>query len=167
MEIKSNAIDISVAGVHGFNDNVDYRFRLLLRDLFATKIKESNRNNTEFGYIEEDDRRRMSVFIAMKGNIDNPKFSYDGVGLKAKMKEDIQDEKNTVKGLLKEEFGLYKKDTALGVPEKKKQHQHQVEWEENKKVEETEKKEKAKPSLAPDKKEKGKFGKWLDKVGEE
>ncbi|HET6245628.1 MAG: hypothetical protein H0V01_00580 [Bacteroidetes bacterium] len=167
MEINSSAIDISIAGVHGFNDNVDYRFRLLLSDLLAGKVRESNKNNNEFGSLEEDDRRRMSVFISMKGHIDNPKFSYDGVGLKEKMKEDLQSEKKTVKGLLKEEFGLYKSDSTVSTPVKKKQSQLEVEWEENKKSTEDPKKEKAKPSLTPDKKEKGKFGKWLDKVGEE
>ncbi len=166
MEINSNAIDISIAGVHGFNDNVDYRFRLLLRDLLAGKVKESNKNNTEFGYIEEDDRRRMSVFIAMKGHIDNPKFSYDGVGLKEKMKQDVQLEKQTVKGLLKDEFGLYKSDSTVNTANKK-HVQLEVEWEENKKKTDQENKEKQKPSLTPDKKEKGKFGKWLDKVGED
>jgi hypothetical protein len=172
MEINSSAIDISFGGTHSFNDEIDYRFRLLLRDILARKAKDNNKNNSEFGYVEDDDeKRRMSVFIAMKGTMNNPKFSYDGMGLKEKMATDIKQEKQSVKALLKEEFGIYKSDSTLKLTPVNKPVKHQVEWEENdqnnssdKKTKEAEK-EKTRPSLTPqEQKEKKKVGKWLDKV---
>jgi hypothetical protein len=166
MDINSSAIDITISGVHSFNDNIDYRFRLLLGDILARKAKDNNKNNTEFGFVDDGDRRRMSLFIAMKGTVDHPKFSYDGVGLKEKLKQDVQAEKQTVKSILKEEFGVFKSDSSLRGPASSKTLNHKVEWEEfDEKGQPKQSKEKPKPSLEPEKKEKGRFGKWLDKVG--
>lgn len=165
MDINSSAIDITISGVHGFNDEIDYRLRLLLSDILARKAKDNNKNNTEFGFVQDDERRKMSVFVAMKGTVKKPKISYDGIGLREKVKQDVQAEKQTVKSILKDEFGAYKSDSTLKSPSKAKQVNHQVEWDEFDKKEEN--KEKPKPSLEPEKKEKGKFGKWLDKVGNE
>ncbi len=167
MDINSNAIDITVSGIHSFNDDIDYRVRVLLSDILARKAKDNNKNNTAFGYVEDGDRRKLSLFIAMKGTVDHPKFSYDGVGLKAKVKQDMQDEKKTVKSLLKDEFGVFKSDSSVKSPSNSKPINHQVDWEElDGKGQPKKPKEKPKPSLVePEKKEKGKLGKWLDKVG--
>jgi hypothetical protein len=165
MDINSSALNIGLSGVHSFDDKIDYRFRFLLSDVLSQKAKTQKPENTEFGFIENDERKRMSIFIAMTGTVDNPKISYDGAALKAKMKEDVTAEKQTVKALLKDEFGLYKKDTALNTPKHHKPVNLQIEWEEMKK--DSSGQEKKLPAVKTETKEKGKFGKWIDKVAPE
>jgi len=40
-------------------------------------------------------------------------MKYDSRGMKEKVTADIKDEKQTIKQLLKEEFGLFKKDSTV------------------------------------------------------
>jgi hypothetical protein len=61
--------------------------------------------------MEKDPENRRSVFIKMTGNIDNPIIKYDRKGLKEKVKSDLKQEKQNLKLLLREEFGLFKKDS--------------------------------------------------------
>ena len=49
----------------------------------------------------------------MKGPLMNPRISLDTKGVREKIKQDIQREKQTLKQILKDEFGLFKNDTTL------------------------------------------------------
>jgi hypothetical protein len=59
---------------------------------------------------------RRSVFIRMTGTVDNPIIKYDRKGLKQKINADIKAEKQNLKQILKEEFGLFKKDSVVSKP---------------------------------------------------
>ena len=50
----------------------------------------------------------------MKGPVDDPKIGYDRKGAGEKVRSDLAREKQTIKSMLKEEFGLFRKDTAKG-----------------------------------------------------
>jgi hypothetical protein len=63
----------------------------------------------------------------MKGPVDNPKFGYDHNGVKEKIKTDIVREKQNLKGILKEEFGMFKKDTNR-IETRKKKEELQIDW---------------------------------------
>ena len=161
-EIASNAMNLSFSGSHTFNHDIDYRIKVLLSDLLANKARKAKKENTEFGIEQKDDSRKMALFLKVYGTVDKPKFAYDKIGLTEKVKEDIRVEKQNLKSILKDEFGLYKKDSTVKVPEKTvKPTQMQFEWEENKK---DEVKEAAKPKNKFEKKEKSKFDRLLDKV---
>ncbi|MDI1354031.1 MAG: AsmA-like C-terminal region-containing protein [bacterium] len=108
--VKNSALNIEVWGTHTFNNDIDYHIQLLINELLAKKRK---KKDSEFGPIERDAENRRSAYILMTGNIDNPVIKYDKQGMKLKVKEDIKQEKQTVKRILKEEFGFYKKDTLL------------------------------------------------------
>lgn len=125
MEIRSSAMDISGTGVHDFDNNIDYHIRLLLSDVLGRKVKN---NNDEFGEIEDDGLGRTKLLLAMRGTVSNPKFSYDRKAAVEKLKNDIRNEKQTLKSILKSEFGIYKKDSTL-VKKPKKKEELQVEWE--------------------------------------
>jgi hypothetical protein len=61
----------------------------------------------------------------MKGPVDKPVIAYDSKGAQQKIRQDLQTEKKTMKQVLHEEFGWYKKDTSVVkkdavVPDKKK-----------------------------------------------
>ena len=72
--------------------------------------------------MENDAENRRSVFILMSGPIDNPAIKYDRKGAKEKIKEDIKQEKQNLKQILREEFGFFKKDSVkVKEPEKANQ----------------------------------------------
>lgn len=158
MEIKSSALNISLAGTHTFDQFLDYHFKVALKDLLANKARKK-KENSEFGEFEEEGKK-VNLFIHVKGHIDNLKFTYDKKGFKEQIKGEINNEKNTVKALLKEEFGLFKKDTSIKALDKTdKRPAVEVEWEEdgsNKKSQEENKTPEKKKFETEDKKEKDK-----------
>lgn len=112
--IKSTAINLDLWGTHTFDNQIDYHIQLLISELLAKKQKANKQFDEELSLVENDPDNRRSVFILMKGPIDNPAIKYDRSGAKQKIKEDIKTEKQTIKNILKEEFGLFKKDTIQG-----------------------------------------------------
>lgn len=118
MEIQNSAINISVSGTHDFDNLVDYKIKLLLSDVLGKKAKQ---NVTEFGVIEDDGLGRSMLFLSMKGKIDDPKFSYDKKSVALKIKDDVKKDAQNIKQMLKEDFGLFKKDTTTQIRAKKKE----------------------------------------------
>lgn len=116
--IKNSALNIELSGTHRFNNDIDYHIQLLISELINKKRKTSS---DDFGPIENDPENRRSAFIRMTGTVDNPIIKFDRKGLKEKVKADIKQEKQTIKQLLKEEFGLFKKDTIKKSPQVKEQ----------------------------------------------
>jgi hypothetical protein len=49
----------------------------------------------------------------MKGPVNKPIISYDSKGMQQKFREDLKNEKKSMKQIFKEEFGMFKKDTSL------------------------------------------------------
>lgn len=160
--ITSSALNLDLSGRHSFDNEIDYRFKVMLSELLSQKAKKSKKENAEFLEDDDSDKRRMALFISMKGTVDNPKFSYDKIGLSNKIKQDAKKEKQTIKSLLKEEFGVFKNDTSLNTTKEIKPVKLQVEWEEAPKKEENKK-----PDARLQPKEKTKFDRWLDKIAPE
>ena len=125
MDIASSAISIGASGVHTFDNVVDYHFELLLSDLLSRKAKKARKENEEFGVVEDDGLGKTRLFISMKGPVDKPEIAYDSKGAQQKIRNDLQTEKKTMKQILHEEFGFYKKDSTVvkekqTLPDKKK-----------------------------------------------
>jgi hypothetical protein len=132
MEIKSSALDIILSGIHGFDNKVNYNFRVYLPELLANKTRKRKKENSEFGHIE-DDGLGMWLFLTMKGTIDELIVRYDKKEAIKKIGEDIKEEKQTLKQILNEEFGWFKKDTTLKKKKKEKFDDEYfiIEWEED------------------------------------
>jgi hypothetical protein len=96
MEIKSNALNLVIMGTHGFDNVVDYHFKINLRKLLAQKF-DRRANNAE--YIETDAYEGVNIFLTMKGNLSNPEIKFDKPGAKDKMKADIAAEREELKNL--------------------------------------------------------------------
>ncbi len=110
--IKSTAINLELWGTHSFDNVIDYHIQLLLSEVLSKRPKANKEFDEELSLVENDPENRRSVFILMTGPIDNPSIKYDRKGAREKIKQDIQQEKQNVKQILKEEFGFFKKDTT-------------------------------------------------------
>ncbi len=110
--IKSSAINLELWGKHSFDNVIDYHIQLLLSEILSKKPHANKDFDEELSLVENDPENRRSVFILMSGPIDNPTIKYDKKGAKEKIKQDLQQEKQTLKNILKEEFGLFKKDSS-------------------------------------------------------
>lgn len=126
MDVRSSAMDISAKGTHTFDYEIDYAVKFNLRDLLVRHDKELN---------EVDDGLGKSMFISMKGTVDQPIYSVDKELAKEMRQEAMEAEKDNVKALLKDEFGLFKKDASVkGYKENKSTPSEStmtVDWEEN------------------------------------
>lgn len=106
MLIHTSALDIETSGTHTFDNQIDYKFAFRFRDL-------KNKNQvSEFGE-EVDDGTGMKVFMRMYGSIDDPTIVWDKSSRKEQAKENREIEKQTVKSMLKSEFGIFKGDSTV------------------------------------------------------
>jgi hypothetical protein len=126
MDVRSSAMDIAAKGTHTFDHVIDYAVGFNLRDLLVRKDKD---------WTEVDDGLGKSMYISMKGTVDNPVYSVDKELAKEVRKEAMEAEKQNVKALLKDELGLFKKDGSVGNYQEgakpNKDATITVDWEEN------------------------------------
>jgi len=168
-EIKSSALDLTFNGTHTFNNEIDYHFKLLMSDVLWRKAKNKKKENSEFGYIEDDGLGKTALFLHLTGTIDDYKVKYDTKGLKASFKEDLKKEKTNLKTILNKEFGWFKKDTTLKKEAEKKDSGLQIEWEEAEEDKESKKqilKKQDNTKTKTTKKKKKGLGKFIDKIAE-
>jgi len=131
-EIKSSALNLTASGIHSFNNEIEYHFKLSLSDLLSNKAKQAKHENEEFGIEQDDGLGGINLFLSMTGTVDNPIISYDKSGAKQQFRENMQTEKQNLKSILQKEFGWFKKDTTINKSSKKENYNYQIEWEENK-----------------------------------
>ena len=112
MDIGSSALNLSISGQHTLNNEYEYHFKVLLSDILFKKAKKK-KENAEFGKIEEDTLGRTSLFIKIKGQSTDFKISYDNKEALKSFSNKVKVEKNQLKSILKEEFGLFKNDSSL------------------------------------------------------
>jgi hypothetical protein len=104
MDMQNNALNINVAGIHTFENYMDYHIKLRLNELLARKHK-ARKNEFE---EEETNDKGLNLYLSMKGSADNLVFSYDKKEARQKMKQDLKKEGESVKSILKKELGLEK-----------------------------------------------------------
>lgn len=126
MDFKNNALNLNLTGTHTFDNVLDYKVKLSLSELLSKKRKPQA---NEFG--EEDEKTRgISLYLSITGPINQLKYVYDRKGAKAQLKEDAKKEKEVIKEIFKQEFGI-KKDTSLKNVEKKNENNDELEFEDN------------------------------------
>ena len=106
MHIASSAMNLDLSGTHSFENKIDYRVKFDFRDLLGAD------RDSEFGTIV-DDETGLKIFLRMYGDLDNPTIEWDKSSKKQEIKEQWAQEKETVKSMLKSEFGVFKKDTTI------------------------------------------------------
>jgi hypothetical protein len=117
MDVNSSAIKIKMSGTHDFDNNVDYHFVVGLDELRIRKFKSANPYNAELDVAEQAEAvPTTQLYIRMKGSLDHPDIRYDSKGAIQSLQAGLKNEKQTLKQVLHEEFGWFKKDAATNSP---------------------------------------------------
>jgi hypothetical protein len=150
MLVETNAMNIELAGSHTFEGYMDHHVNFRMSDLLSS----GKTNKEEFGPVV-DDGTGSRIYLHMYGKASNLTIESDRDAIKEDRKEYLANEKAQLKSILKEEFGLFNKDTSLVYQEKDPEKPvFIVEWEEGDTLNSTKKK--------PDPKKKKKS--WLDRL---
>lgn len=134
MDIKSDALNFTISGIHTFDNEINYNIRLLLSEILSRKAKASKKENDEFGIEEEGKKGGTTLYILLTGTVDNPVFRYDSKGVKGKIISSVLNEKENLRSLFNREFSKSRKEQdSIAVREKeqlKKQEsgQYIMEW---------------------------------------
>lgn len=119
MAINSSAFNLNTSGIHGFDNNFEYKIKVNLSEILAKKAR-IKKENDEFAVLEKDGQR-INLFLTIAGNPDDFKIRYDKKEAASQIKENIKSEKKELKSILYEEFGLFKKDFSDSTVIKKKE----------------------------------------------
>jgi len=132
MEVLSSAADFSINGTHGFDNNFEYRIKIRLSELLSAKRKRERKSVTEFGAVEDDGLGRTSIFLLAQGKDDVTRISYDLRAARDKVREDIRTERQNLRTILNQEYGLFRNDSTLvpqPTPEENRPPRFRIEWE--------------------------------------
>jgi len=124
MEIKSSAVDLNVSGTHTFDNEIDYAMDFALSDVLELK----NRKEPYNEYVQRDNAGKTRMYLTMKGTTDDFEVDLVKTDFKFSIKDKFSKEKNEVKGILKEDFGVFKNDTNAKAPEQPKEEVIKIEF---------------------------------------
>jgi hypothetical protein len=126
MLIENNAVNITLSGSQNFDNFLDYNFKVNLTEILSKKLKPKD---NAFG--EEDEKRKgINLFINMRGMLDNLKFTYNKKEAKETVKVSIKKEGETIKEIIKKEFGIPPKtDKNNQKPKEKNNNDDELEFE--------------------------------------
>jgi hypothetical protein len=96
MDIKSNALNLTVSGKQTFDGNIDYQLKMLLKDVLSKKMKAKKRNAEDFGDIMDDNTGNLYLHLTATGNISNPKFKWDIKSSQKGFREQISTQKQEI-----------------------------------------------------------------------
>lgn len=125
MQIDNNALNITLSGSQNFDNFLDYNLKLNLTELLKKKLKPKD---NAFG--EEDEKTKgLNLFMNMRGPIDNLKFTYNKADVKTNIKENIKKEGQSIKELIKKEFGATNENKNTDKPKEKTNDNDDLEFE--------------------------------------
>jgi len=110
MDIHTNALNMSASGTHEFNNHYDYRLRLKLSELLYNKARRARTSEFE---IAEDDSDTRVLFLKISNDGSGAQVEMDREKTAEKIRNDLNQEKQELKLILKEELGLFKRDETL------------------------------------------------------
>lgn len=99
-DIQSNLISLKLGGTHSFNNDINYKMQLNLKNILAAKFKAKKTIDPDY---VNDVVGGINIYISMTGTVDNPIISYDKTSVREKIKEDFKAEKTEFKNLFKKD----------------------------------------------------------------
>jgi hypothetical protein len=115
MEIKNNALNLSLRGQHTFAGAIDYHISLLCKDVLARKMK-NKKKGEDFGEVIDDNTGNMYLYLLATGNVDNPKFKWDVQSAEKGLRQQFSEQKIKIQEIRN------RNTTAPAVPVEKKQN---------------------------------------------
>ncbi len=131
MDIKSSAMDMTVAGTHTFANVMDFHITMNASQLVFGKKKSYQ---DEFGTVEVNENGGALVFVKMSGHVSDPKIGYDGAMARKQFKENIKKEASTLNKALNGEGPEGKPRENLNKPQK----DYELSWDDETATESTE-----------------------------
>lgn len=117
-DVKNNALNITLSGTHTFENFIDYKLKLKLSELLKNKRRNSKTQSNEFNEEEPTNDKGANLYLSMKGPANNFKITYDKVGTKQKIQQELKQEKQDIKEILKKELGIGNKNQTIKEKEK-------------------------------------------------
>ena len=102
MEVRNNVLDLSMEGKQGFDGNLDYHIDLALAELLSKKYNQKN-PDSEFGVIQEDNRKQTRLYIAVSGTSESPKFRYDTPKARKAISKELEKERKEWQAITQQE----------------------------------------------------------------
>ncbi|MCL2132174.1 MAG: hypothetical protein FWH36_06980 [Lentimicrobiaceae bacterium] len=96
MDIKNNAINLTISGKQNFDGDIDYHLKMLLKEILSKKIKAQKQNTEDFGEIIDDNTGNTYLHLTATGNISNPKFKWDAKSTQKGIKEQFSTQKQEI-----------------------------------------------------------------------
>jgi len=105
MDIKNNALNLTVSGYQWFNGDLDYYIKIKMNELLSKKFqtKRKNKKEEDFGEIIDDNTGNTYVHLTATGNLDNPRFKWSRKEAKKEVKEQIKSQKEDLKTIFQSE----------------------------------------------------------------
>ena len=128
MEVKSTAADLSVNGKHSFDNDYEYHVKILLSEILSRKRAKNKSNLSEFGVVEDDGLGRTSLLLKIIGKGEVAKVGYDVKAAGTEVKNNFKKEKQTLKTILNQEYGLYKNDSTVNQKPAEKKTRFKITW---------------------------------------
>jgi len=128
MEVKSSAADLSVNGKHSFDNDYEYHVKILLSEILSRKRVKNKSNGSEFGAVEDDGLGRTSLLLKIVGKGEVAKVGYDVRAAGTVVKDNFKKDKQSIKTILNEEYGWYKKDSTLKPRPEEKKPRFKIKW---------------------------------------
>lgn len=128
MQVRSSAVDLSVNGKHSFDNDYEYHVQVLLSEILSKKRKRNKNTVTEFGEVQDDGLGRTSMLLKIVGKGENIKVSYDMKAAAKEVKENFNSERKSLRNILNQEYGWFKKDSAGTQKPDEKKHRFKVTW---------------------------------------
>jgi hypothetical protein len=120
MLINSSAFEITLSGIHSFDNNFDYRLRVALSDVLFNKAKRKKKEIDDY-LVMEDNVDETIIPISIIGNPDDFKVNFDSKKAFYMIKEKIQQQGTDRKG-------LPGGSSQEGAKSQKNNPQHVIEW---------------------------------------
>ncbi len=128
MDVKSSAANLSISGKHSFDNVYEYHVKILLSEMLSKKIRKPKPNSTEFGAVKDDGLGRTSMLLKIVNKGEDVKVSYDVKAAGSQIKNDIKTERQTLKTILNQEYGWFKKDTVATPGPAKSAPRFKITW---------------------------------------
>jgi len=128
MDVKSSAADLTINGKHSLDNDYEYHVKVLLSEMLSRKIRKPKQNTTEFGAIKDDGLGRTSLLLKITGKGEYVRVGYDMKAAGSQIINDIKNERQSLRSILKQEYGWFKNDSSINKKTENAPPRFKISW---------------------------------------